>query len=252
LFLLKKLAGGLVSPLSLILLAAAAGLALLWFSRRQRTGKWLVTAAFLLLVAGAYGWLGGPALRALEHSYQPLAAMPRDVKWVVVLGGGTASDPSLPLVQRMTPATLARLVEGVRLQRQAPGAKLVLSGAAVFGSGSDAQSMSAMAAALGVPADALVADARSADTQSQARNVRAVVKDERVALVTSAVHMRRALLLFRRAGVQAIPAPTDYLSASSEGFGPADFFPDAEELRRAESATHEYLGIAWARLSGAW
>ena len=249
-FLLKKLAGGLASPLSVILLVAAAGLALLWLTRRQRTGKWLVTAAFLLLAGGAYGWLGGPALRALERDYQPLGAIPRDVKWVVVLGGGTTSDASLPLAQRMMPATLARVVEGVRLLRQAPGAKLLLSGAAVFAAGSDAQSMSAMAAALGVPGAAIVTDERSADTEAQARNVRAIVKDERVVLVTSAVHMRRALLLFRRAGLQPVPAPTDYLSASSAGLSPADFFPDADRLRGAENAIHEYFGLAWARISG--
>lgn len=148
--LLKKIAGGLLSPLSIIVLVAAAGLVVLWFSRRQRMGKLLVTAAFLLLVTAAYGWLGGPALRSLERAHAPLASMPADVRWVVVLGGGTWSDPTLPLINRLSAASLARVIEGVRLQRPAPGAKLLVSGAPVFGHGADAESMAAMAQALGV------------------------------------------------------------------------------------------------------
>ena len=31
---------------------------------------------------------------------------------------------------------------------------------------------------------------------------------------------------------------------------PADFFPSAGGLRRAEAAAYEYLGLAWAKVRG--
>jgi uncharacterized SAM-binding protein YcdF (DUF218 family) len=250
LLLLKKIAGELLSPLSIIVLVAALGLVLLWFTRRQRLGKLVATAAFLLLVTGAYGWLGGPALRALENQYLPLTAKPPAVKWIVVLGGGTYAEADLPPIARMTEATLARVVEGVRLHRQSPGARLVLSGAAVLGSGSDAESMAALAADLGVVKETIVLDGESVDTASQATYVRGLVKGERIVLVTSAVHMPRSLALFRKAGIESLPAPTHYLSQSNPGLRPSDFFPSARRLAGADAAVHEYLGLAWGWLTG--
>ena len=43
-------------------------------------------------------------------------------KWIVVLGGGHVSDPSLPANSQINPAALARVVEGVRLYKAIPGA----------------------------------------------------------------------------------------------------------------------------------
>ena len=38
----------------------------------------------------------------------------RNVKWVVVLGGGHTSVPRLPAASKISKASLARLVEGIR------------------------------------------------------------------------------------------------------------------------------------------
>jgi len=250
LFLLKKIAGELVAPLSIVVLVAAVALVLLWFTKRQRLGKLLATAAFLLLVTVAYGWLGGPALHALERDYAPVATAPAGVKWIVVLGGGAYADPGLPPMWRATEATLARTVEGVRLHRHLPEAKLVLSGGAVFGAGSDAETMAALALDLGVPRERIVTEAVSADTEGQARIMRELLKGERCILVTSAVHMRRSVALFRKQGIDALPAPTHYLSQSNPGIQPSDFFPRPGRIRGADAAVHEYLGLAWHWLTG--
>jgi uncharacterized SAM-binding protein YcdF (DUF218 family) len=250
LFLFKKIAGDLLSPLSVIVLAFAVALVVLWFTRRQRLGKLLATAAFLLFVGVGYGWLGGPAVRALESDFKPMAAPPEGIKWVVVLGGGAWSDPDLPPLYRATESTLARTVEGVRLHRKLAGSKLVLSGGPVYGSGADAEAMSALAMDLGVARDAIVTDAVSPDTETQARLMHGLLKGERCILVTSAIHMRRSIALFRKAGVDALPAPTDYLSQVNPGIRPADFFPGPRRIRAADAAAHEYLGIAWGWLTG--
>ncbi|HWI36275.1 MAG TPA: ElyC/SanA/YdcF family protein [Burkholderiales bacterium] len=249
-FLLKKIAGEWVSPLSVIVAILAFGLVLVWFTRRQRLGKLLSTAGFLLFVLVAYGALGGPALRALEGDYTPLASPPADIKWIVVLGGGATSDPDLPPAQRASQATLARAVEGVRLYRLLPGAKLVVSGAAVLAGGADADTMAAIAQELGVPRDAVVRDTVSPDTETQARTMRALTKGERCIVVTSAAHMRRSLALFRKAGVDALPAPTHFLSQRNASLSLGDFFPKTGHIHGADVAAHEYLGLAWARLTG--
>jgi len=250
-FLFKKIVAPLLFPLPLCFLLLAVGLALLWFSRRQKTGKLIATSGFALLVVISYGWVSDPLLRSLERAYAPPgAAAIAQTKWVIVLGGGTSSDPVLPLTARMTGGTLSRLIEGVRLQRQIPGSRLLLSGASVFGSGSDAEAMSALAVALGVAPAAIVLDDASPDTESQAVNVARIVGDEPSVVVTSAYHMRRTIALFAKAGVKPVPAPAQYVAQVNRGIGPGDFYPGVGGLVSAQIVENEYLGIAWARLTG--
>ena len=108
----------------------------------------------------------------------------------------------------------------MRLYRQMPGATLLVSGGSVFGYGSDADAMQALAIGLGVnPAD-IVLDMESPDTETQAKLIRTMVGNERVVLVTSASHMPRSVGLFERAGVGVLPAPTHYLVQDNAGFSP--------------------------------
>jgi uncharacterized SAM-binding protein YcdF (DUF218 family) len=199
----------------------------------------------------SYGWISHPLLRSLEHVYPPPSdATVAGVKWVVVLGGGTSSDPSLPITSRATGTTIARLVEGIRLHRQIPGSRLLLSGAAVFGSGSDAELMAVLAVALGVAPTSIVLDDESPDTETQAVRVADIVKDEPCIVVTSAWHMRRAIALFAKAGLSPVPAPTNYLARANRELGPSDFLPDVNGLARAQIVWSEYVGLTWSRLRG--
>jgi len=252
-FLFKKLIAPFLMPVSVCLALLVAGLLLLWLTRRQRAGKWLATAGTLLLVLLGYAFVPNRLLASLERQYQPVVdarAAAGRVRWVVVLGGGSSSDRSLPEGARMTEASLARLVEGVRLQRQLPESRLLLSGGSVFGSDPDADMMRALAVDLGVDPASLVLDSISPDTETQAEVVRAQLGTEEFFLVTSASHMRRAVALFKKAGTNPIPAPTHFLTQENRSLGPGDFFPGSGGLRRAETVAYEYLGLAWAKIRG--
>jgi uncharacterized SAM-binding protein YcdF (DUF218 family) len=80
--------------------------------------------------------------------------------------------------------------------------------------------------------------------------VRRLVGDDRFVLVTSASHMLRSVALFRKQGMEPIPAPTDHWVKRSDGMSPYRFFPGAENLLKTEMAVHEYLGLAWAKIRG--
>lgn len=252
-FFFKKLVAPFLMPVPVCLALLVAGLLLLWLTGRQRAGKYLATAGALLLVLLGYGFASNSLLAGLERRYPPVAdAAPAAgrVRWVVVLGGGSSSDRGLPEGARLTEASLARLVEGIRLQRQLPGSRLLLSGGSVFGSDPDAETMRALAVGLGVDPASLVLDAVSPDTETQAQVVRAQLGPEEFFLVTSASHMRRSVALFRKAGTNPLPAPTHFLAQQGGGLAPGDFFPGSGGLRRAETVTYEYLGLAWAKLRG--
>ena len=62
--------------------------------------------------------------------------------------------------------------------------------------------------------------------------------------------MPRSVALFKKHGLQPIPAPADYQVKEAQGPDPTRFFPKAGPLVQMESAWHEYLGLAWAWLRG--
>lgn len=252
-FLFKKLLAPFLMPVTFCLAVVLVGLALLWFTKRQRAGKALVTGGALLLLFFGYGFSTGGLLASLERRYAPAAdvsAARGRVRWVVVLGGGSSSDAGLPAAARLSEASLARLVEGVRIQRQLPESRLLLSGGSVFGTDPDADTMRALALDLGVDPAALVLDRESPDTETQAQVVRSQLGGEEFFLVTSASHMPRAVALFQKAGTKPVPAPTHFLTQKNRGVAPGDFFPGSGGLRRAEASVYEYLGLAWAKLRG--
>ena len=172
------------------------------------------------------------------------------VKWIVVLGGGHISDPQLPVTSQIEESTAVRLMEGIRLQRMIPGSKLILSGGIGFDPVSDAEIMEALAKAIGLEKQHIVLEAESKDTKDEARIVKEIVGDDRFVLVTSASHMPRSMALFKKQGMNPIPAPTGHWVKREQGMGPEGSFPDAGGLRKAERAVYEYLGLVWAMIRG--
>ncbi len=102
---------------------------------------------------------------------------------------------------------MVRLIEGVRLHREIPGSKLILSG-----DNDSAEGMATMAEALGVSGEDIVPAFEPRDTEEESQQIAPIVGAQRFILVTSASHMPRAMGLFRKRGLQPIAAPTDYLA----------------------------------------
>jgi len=233
-FLLKKIVSPLFLPLPLCIEILLLGLIVLLFTRKQRTGKVVVSVGVVLL---AYD---SPRNRG-EIS---------DAKWVVVLGGGHISDSRFPITSQISRTSLVRLVEGIRLHKMLPGSKFLLSGGGGFDPVPNAKIMADVAIAIGVDRRDLILESISRDTKDEARLIQKIVGGDRFVLVTSASHMPRSIPLFERLGMKPIPAPTDYHVIERQGTNPSVFFPSTGNLRKAEKAFHEYLGSAWAKIRG--
>ena len=127
-----------------------------------------------------------------------------------MLGGGHVSDPRLPANSQISAAALGRVVEGVRLHKAVPGSKLLLSGGAVFDPVPEAEVMAQIAVLLGVKPQDIRLESDSRDTAEEAEIIAKMIGREKFILVTSAAHMPRSMALFRRRGLQPIPAPADF------------------------------------------
>jgi uncharacterized SAM-binding protein YcdF (DUF218 family) len=250
---LAKAFGSLFFPVPLTCEILALGLVLLWFTRRQKAGKVLVTAGVVLLLLLGNTGISGELLRPIERRYSPLvvsseAQTPGPLRagmYIVVLGGGYSSDPTVDLLSRLDEATLARLAEGILLYKKVPGCKLILSG----GPPEQAESMGKAALALGVKEQDIVLETKSKNTEQEAIFIAPMVGKGPFVLVTSASHMPRAMGLFRKLGMNPIAAPTDYLAKGRLRLEPDNLFPGYYGLYESERAVYEYLGITWETLN---
>ena len=253
-FLLKKAISPLLFPMPVCLTFLVAGLLLLWFTRRQKAGKIIVSIGALGLIFFSFEPISNFLLASLERRYPPFEmASPeeaRQIKWIVVLSAGHNSDRRLPPTEQLSASSLERLVEAIHLYRELPGCRLVLSGGKIFDSVSEAEVLAGSARELGVNPQDIVLEADSRDTEDEARLVQPIVGANKFILVTSASHMPRAMGLFSKKGMNPLPAPTDYWTGEHQGIEPSYFYPSAGSMRKTERAVYEYLGLAWAYLRG--
>lgn len=247
LFLAKKFLGGLLMPLPVALILLVWALLFLLRRKTRWAGFLCVLLATALLFVASYAPLSNPMIRPLEQqfaSYQPGAS---PVDYVSVLGSGHDSADHWPITSEVTPVGVVRLAEGIRVYRLNPGSKLIFSGYHGDDRASNADKIKQLALALGVPEADVITFTGPRDTAEEAQTIAENFPDAKLALVTSAAHMTRAMGLFHGAGLDPIPAPTNHQGRPVRS--PWQF-PDAHNLANSRSWLHEQLGIAWAGLRG--
>lgn len=252
LFVLKKLLGALLMPSAMLFLV----LLIAWCFYRKgfsKLAKVLGLSSIVMLCLLSLGPVADIFLKPLENHYS--AYQGQDVDYVVVLGGWHVTNSERPLSSQLSRVSLNRLTEGVMIYRANPGSKLLLSGASGSDSVTHARTAANMAIAMGVPASdiALAEDAR--DTADEAMHWVEYAGDKRLALVTTASHIPRAVYLFEQAmemkGLRLkslVPSPTDYRACVDRCFRWQRWLPAAHHLANVEVAWHEYLGLLWAHL----
>ncbi|HFI0794985.1 TPA: YdcF family protein [Streptococcus suis] len=125
--------------------------------------------------------------------------LPGKLDYVVVLGAGLIGD-------KVTPLLASRIEKGIAIYQKHPGSKLIMSG----GQGPDeliaeGQAMANYALEKGVPAEDILIENQSTNTEENLKFSYALMKSgSRFALVTNYYHVFRALLLARKLKIKCI------------------------------------------------
>jgi uncharacterized SAM-binding protein YcdF (DUF218 family) len=244
-FAIKQLIGTLASPVVLALLLAMLA-AVLRLLRRPRATIPVLSIAAFIAYSGSIGAVSGLLNASLEAQHPPLAddvPVPQ-VPYVVVLGSSYAPDRRVPITSEIDAEGLIRIVEGVRLARLLPEARLVVSGGAPPGRSAPAEGYAVLARSLGIDERSLLVISSPLDTAGEARDVVRQIGTSPFMLVTSAYHMPRAMRLMTRAGARPIPAPAGQQYRGRHELTWRSWLPTGSALRTTERALHEYLGLA--------
>jgi uncharacterized SAM-binding protein YcdF (DUF218 family) len=249
-FIASKVFWAVMVPGNLLLLLLLAGL--LGVAAGHRRGFRLAGAAAVALALVAVLPIGDWIAAPLEARF-PVPSFPAHIDGIVVLGGAVNAELTKAHGDVALNAAAARVVQAFILARRHPEAKLLLSG----GDGSifplpgerEADTTRRLMIELGIAPERILVEDRSRNTYENALFSRALAEPkpaETWVLVTSALHMPRAVGCFRRLGWNVLPYPVDFRTVPHPGL---DFLL-AGHLDLVELAAKEWVGLVAYRLLG--
>ena len=226
------------------------GFFILWWNRKKwnrLTIKRMLYVLFLLMYFFATPLFSRLLVQKLEDKYPPidLNALPKGQAYhIIALGAGQGYDDRLPANALLSSTTLIRLVEAIRIYRQLPNSMLVTSANSSINRKPQAIVAKEAAISLGVPEDKIFPIITALNTQQEAEGyVKALGKETTVIVVTSAIHMPRAMEWFRRSGAKPLAAPTDYLIKKQNDVSWKVFLPNANFYKEWQNALKEQIGL---------
>jgi len=258
---LSKLLPLFVYPLGLACLLLLLALTIR-HRHKLRTGL-IIASIFILWLSSTTGFSNLLA-RSLEYRYPSQEDYPI-VDVAVVLGGGT--EPAvLPRPSVEVNSAGDRVLYAAQLYREGKAGKLLLSGGEISwlneGSTTPAEDMADLLEFIGVPQEALVLETESKNTYENAlysAEILNTMEVDRILMVTSALHMPRAVALFEKQGLEVIPVPVDY-NITEDASAPdgtsrlqlkfMDIIPQSGNLSLTTNALKEYLGYFVYNLQG--
>ena len=188
--------------------------AMIW-RKKERLGFALILTAFFVLLVASNRWVSYSLAKSLEWRYLPEGEIPAS-EVIVLLGGGTDSA-QYPRPGVELNGAGDRVFYAGLLYKEGKAQKILLSGGTITWSGSrtstPAEDMAQVLEVMDVPQEALWLQSKSQNTYEDALYCAELLREKgvkKVILVTSAVHMPRAVKLFEHQGIEVVPAPTDF------------------------------------------
>jgi uncharacterized SAM-binding protein YcdF (DUF218 family) len=160
---------------------------------------------------------------------------------IVVLGGGVWKGGMLD------DESLRRTVRGIELYKTNLAPIIVFSGPPRDDDSSrgEAEIRAQLALIMGVPQNAIIKETAATTTREESIRIPRTLQAQgihSILLVTESLHMRRAVYLFERAGMEVYPAPSDNSSVAATS-------PD-RRLRLIARIVEETGALIYYRLAG--
>lgn len=228
--------------------------------------KWhtiTLISALIILSIGGNRWVAQSLARSLEWRYIQQDKLPQ-ASTIVLLGGATHSA-SYPRPTVEINGAGDRLLYTINLYKHGKAEHILLSGGSIDNITIDAQpaeDMKILLTSLGIPNDTIWIENQSRNTYENAVFSQRILKEHNIneiILVTSAMHMPRSVALFKKLGIQVIPAPTDftvtkngweYLTHPTPSVFLINLIPTADNLSLTSKALKEYIGMVTYSLRG--
>lgn len=263
-FVIHQIVGVIADPIMLAIIEICVGVGLRYRCRGEecverrcrcrKIGTWVIWAMLVFLWIYSMPVTSWWVTKWLESAYPVMRAeeMP-EADAILVLGGGIGrpKEPcSYPYADLSEAAD--RVWHAARLWRAARAPKIYCTNREV------SKSTPPFLKDLGIPEDAIVCFDGPRNTEEEAKRyeVEKVGGERkiRVLLVTSASHMKRAEMIFKKyaPSLEVIPAATDYHAIESEKkeFDIRKYLPSVGAAQQMSAVMHEILGLIRYTIAG--
>jgi uncharacterized SAM-binding protein YcdF (DUF218 family) len=240
----------LTDPVVIILLIMSTGIWMLKDIRKDNTGRlgWrILLFSVLIIYTLSISAVVLPMAYALEKEfYLQESSRTREVDVIVVLGGGLRR---WPIFQRdPSIETSDRLLSGIQYLIQTNAKHIVLSGGGIQHN-SEAEVMARVAENLGIDKSKIIIESNSHNTWEHAVELNKLIanKDMPIGVVTSAIHMKRSLMVFEKYFPEVVPLPSGYIY-SQKKYYVKSFLPNSHSLYMSSKILNEFFGLFWYQI----
>ncbi len=249
-FYFSKLTGYILNPLAWIIIVMILAV----FTRKPGKRKKLLIAAFLLLLIFTNPFIGDEAIRRWE---MPLTKAPTETYVAgIILGGDIASyDKANDRVVFRSGAD--RLMQAIELFKKGVIKKIIISGGPghiVYKDRMEADYIRAYLVGIGFDESDILYESRSMNTIENATFTAQLMKENNITgtalLITSALHMKRALSTFKKQGVAVAPYATDKITGERLYNFDHLFIPSIITLKNWNLIIHEWIGYGAYKFMG--
>lgn len=240
--------------ITFLLIGVLAGTVLLYLGgSARRWGSGLLGFLAVLYLILSIPLVARSYERLLSDGSAPLerAAEAQGAGAIVILGGGSVTYRARGgEINELSGASSLRVLEGARLYSLLGDLPVIVSGGASELLGVPTPESVPMMQELvdaGVPTSRIVLESRSGSTREQAEEVKRLLdarQIDRFVLVTSPIHMRRSLAVFRAQGMNPIPSPANQHS-SGHVVERGGILPHPDALAASQAALREALATAY-------
>ena len=247
-FLIRKLLIQLSLPLGLSLILSIYGI----FKNKK---KYILSSIFLLYFA-SINVFSELLFKVVEYpsKYQKNI----NGRTIVVLSGGILKSNNIKngIYEWNDPD---RFFAGINLYKMNKSRDLVFTGGLnpyEYNGKSEGQLLKEQSKNFISDAENIIVSGLAQNTFEESKQIKKLIINEKiknnVILVTSAFHMNRALLIFKKEGIKVTPYPVDFKSSNLSIFrilkNPLNWIPNANSLTKSSLAVKEIYGILFYKL----
>lgn len=246
-FIFKKILTPFLLPPGIFIICLLFSGAWFLFKKKQKIGIFNIAIGCLMWLLSITP-ISNLMLRGLDSNLHFLDNPKGDV--IILLGGGGYDEaPDLSGVGVPYQSVQAGIITAVKLQKKV-NVPIIVSGGKVFKfNKAEAPIMERFLMDLGISDDQIILEENSRDTFENAKYTKKVCEKfgfKNPILITSAYHMKRSVLSFRKAGLEVIPFPSIFPSWRGKQYHWNDYLPG--NFKQVSMAFREYLGIAYYRM----
>ena len=246
-FILSKTIGLLSKPLTWLVILML--IAVFW--RKPRLKKFSLTASLIILLIFTNPMIINIMLMSWEPTPVAVKTLPTyDIG--IVLGGFARHLPISDNIE-LTDAG-DRIWQTVSLYKQRKIKKILISGGGGENAKSEAAAVHDVLVAMGIPGRDILAETSSRNTHENAAFSAELIAAKHPGasciLVTSALHMKRSLGCFRKAGLNPDPFPAEHITRHDKIHWVEWLRPDPAAFRNWDRIINEWVGIVVYKIQG--